>query len=69
MRRYSHILGVILLILLILATFAIYAVDAQGGDRLINSHSDDPYPGETPIAPYPGEEGFLPMIIKPDELQ
>lgn len=67
MRRYSHIIGVLLLILLILAAFAIVAGDAQGGENFTNSHSDDPYPGETPIAPYPGEEHFLPVILNPSE--
>jgi hypothetical protein len=68
MKKYSHIIGVVLLILLILATFAIYAADAQNSDRLPDFDSDEPYPGGTPTAPYPGEEDFFPMIIKPDKL-
>jgi hypothetical protein len=64
MKKYHHILGVVLLILLIMATFAIYAADAQDTDHSPNSVSDDPYPhpGVTPV-PYPSKDEYLPAIF------
>lgn len=64
MKKYSHILGVVLLILLIMATFAIYAADAQDGDHSPNSLSDDTYPPPeaTPV-PYPSTDEYLPAVF------
>lgn len=66
MKRYSHILGIVLLLLLILATVVIYAADAEFNGSTLSVPSDDPYPGGTPSPPYPGEEDFFPVIINPE---